>query len=90
MVACADGTFYTGISTDVQRRLRQHNGELVGGARYTSARRPVVLVYKKPSTDRSSASKEEYQIRRLPRARKQALIAQHAANSDNSLEMNRL
>lgn len=85
MVSCADGTFYTGISTDVDRRLRQHNGELVGGARYTAARRPVALVYKKPSLDRSSASREEYQIRRLSRVRKRELIAQYAADSDKIL-----
>ncbi|MGB0189286.1 MAG: GIY-YIG nuclease family protein, partial [Aequoribacter sp.] len=42
---CADGTLYTGVTTDVERRLRQHNGEIVGGARYTRVRRPVAIVW---------------------------------------------
>ena len=75
MVRCADGSLYTGISTDVARRLRQHNGELSGGAKYTAARRPVQLVYQQACADRAAASKAEYQLRRLPRARKLALMA---------------
>ena len=85
IVACADGTFYTGIATDVQRRLLEHNGsDCVGksgkpikgkGARYTSARRPVALVYEAPFATRSQAMKEEMRIKRLTRSEKQALIA---------------
>ena len=49
IVCCADGTLYTGIAVDVARRVLQHNGEKRNGARYTSARRPVRLVYQAPS-----------------------------------------
>lgn len=76
MLRCADNTFYTGITTEPQRRLAEHNGE-VGtekGAKYTRTRRPLVLVYKKRCTDRSTACKEEWRIRRLTRAKKEALL----------------
>jgi putative endonuclease len=64
MVSCADGTLYTGITTDLERRVMEHNTS-PAGARYTSARRPVVLVYSKKYKDRSSASKEEIRIKKL-------------------------
>ena len=70
LLRCADGTLYTGVATDLQRRLRQHNGELAGGAAYTRARRPVVLVWTEPSPDRASAQRREAAVRRLSRARK--------------------
>ena len=74
IVACADGTLYTGIATDVTRRLAEHNGEKARGARYTSARRPVTLVYRAAFATRSEAAKEEFRIKRLPRNAKQTLI----------------
>lgn len=73
---CADGTFYTGIATDIARRLGEHNGEIKGkGARYTQARRPVSVVYVASFASRSAASKEEARIKRLSRAQKCELIA---------------
>ena len=74
IVACADGTYYTGIAKDVQRRLHEHNGERGKGARYTSARRPVALVYDAPFATRSAALKEEARIKRMTRSEKQQLI----------------
>jgi putative endonuclease len=74
IVECADGTYYTGIATDVERRLAEHNGAKPKGARYTKARRPVALVYDTPFATRSEASKEEARIKRLSRAEKQRLI----------------
>ena len=74
IVRCADGTLYTGIAVDVARRAMQHNGEKRNGARYTSARRPVRLVYQVHFATRSAASVEEARIKRLTRAEKQRLI----------------
>ncbi len=84
IVACADGSLYTGIATDVQRRVAEHNGlgpkgEPSGGkckgARYTSARRPVRLVYEAAFETRSDASKEEFRIKQMTRTEKRELIA---------------
>ena len=75
LLRCADGTLYTGVARDVQRRLRQHNGELAGGARYTSGRRPVELLWVESCNSRSAAQVREAEIRRLPRDGKLALIA---------------
>ena len=64
LVRCSDGSYYTGISTDVERRVRQHNTSKLG-ARYTRGRRPVVLVYWKSHFDRSTASREEFHLKQL-------------------------
>lgn len=70
---CADGTLYTGIARDLQRRLLQHNGELAGGPRYTRGRRPVRLRWCEPAADHSAALRREASIKRLPRLAKLAL-----------------
>ena len=75
IVRCADGTLYTGIATDVERRVGEHNGEKPNGARYTSARRPVSLVFRAAFASRSEACKEEFRIKQLSRAEKDLLIA---------------
>lgn len=79
IVECADGTYYTGIATDVQRRLLEHNGGVARGARgkgarYTAARRPVTLVFEAQFATRSEALKEEVRIKRLTKGQKQQLI----------------
>ena len=82
IVACRDGTYYTGIATDIDRRLLEHNG-ITGksnkGARYTASRRPVSLVYAAPLPNRSDALKEELRIKRMTRTQKMQLIAMMAA-----------
>ncbi|MEP5764124.1 MAG: GIY-YIG nuclease family protein [Halieaceae bacterium] len=70
LLRCADGSLYTGVATDIERRLRQHNGELTGGARYTSGRRPVRLVWTEACADRASAQQRESEIKKLSRAEK--------------------
>jgi putative endonuclease len=72
IVECADGSYYTGWTTDPPRRERQHN--LGHGARYTRTRRPVRLVYLEPQVDRATAMRRERAIKRLSRARKQRLV----------------
>jgi putative endonuclease len=73
ILQCADGSLYTGITTDVQRREREHNdGKL--GARYTRSRRPVRLVYSESQNSRSTAAKREYAVKQLTLAAKRVLI----------------
>lgn len=78
IVECADGTLYTGITTDLKRRVAEHNASPVG-AKYTNARRPVALVYSKKYKDRSTASVEEARIKKLPKIKKIELINKKAA-----------
>lgn len=77
MVQTGNGTLYTGISTDPERRLRQHSGELRGGAKALRGKGPLQLVYRQAMADRSSASKTEYQLKQLSKAAKLKLIGQH-------------
>jgi len=72
ILKCADGTYYTGWTTDPDRRAAQHNKG--NGARYTRARRPVKLVYVEPQADRKTAMKRERAIKALPRKKKRILI----------------
>lgn len=74
LLRCADGTLYAGITTDLERRLAEHNGE-GPGARYTRSRRPVELVYAEPALNRAEAARREAAIKRLDRAQKLALCA---------------
>ena len=74
IVRCADDSLYTGIATDVERRLREHNGEVKGGAKYTRARQPVSLIYQESLPTRSAASKRECEIKKMGRAEKLRLI----------------
>jgi len=74
MVRCADNTLYTGVTTDVERRLKEHNSDNRKGAKYTRVRRPVQLVYSEEQPDRSSASKREYEIKQFSRTKKNSLI----------------
>lgn len=72
IVECADGTYYTGWSTDPERRVKTHNAGR--GAKYTRARRPVKLVYIEPQKDRTAAMKRERAIKTMTRERKQKLF----------------
>lgn len=74
IMRCADGTLYTGITTDLARREQEHNSEK-NGARYTRSRRPVVLVYSEVVGNRSEASKREHAIKKLPLSGKMELVA---------------
>ena len=69
LLRCGDGSIYTGISIDVERRLTEHESGK-RGARYLRGRGPLELIFNRPVGDRSIASKLEYRLRRLPRADK--------------------
>ncbi|HYF10559.1 MAG TPA: GIY-YIG nuclease family protein [Candidatus Paceibacterota bacterium] len=72
VLECADGSLYTGITTDTQRRLAEHKAGT--GGRYTRAKGATTIVYEEDHPDRSSASRREAAIKRLPRAKKLLLI----------------
>ena len=71
MLRCADGSLYTGIARDAERRAKAHNSGK--GAKYTRSRLPAVLVYREPCRGYSSALRREAAIKRLPRAEKLAM-----------------
>ena len=74
ILQCSDNTLYTGITTDLDRRVEEHNNS-EKGAKYTRVRRPVSLVYSEEYVDRSSASKREYEIKKkMSRVEKLKLI----------------
>lgn len=80
ILECSDGTLYTGITTDINRRLNQHNSGK--GAKYTSIRRPIKLMSVSEVGDRSDASKEEYRIKQLTRKEKFEYILKQQKNKN--------
>lgn len=78
LAACADGSLYCGITTDVERRMAQHNGLLPGGARCTRARRPVSLAACTRCPDRPSALRLEALIKKTPRQQKTQRLLDHS------------
>jgi predicted GIY-YIG superfamily endonuclease len=72
LLRCADGTLYAGSTTDVEARARAHNDGR--GARYTSGRRPVAVVYREECGSRSAALRREHALKRLTRSEKETLI----------------
>ena len=83
IVRCADGSLYTGYARDPRARVRVHNAGR--GARYTSGRRPVRLVYSEGFETLSAAMKREHELKQWSRARKQALIRSTRRVEVNSL-----
>ncbi|MFZ2310896.1 MAG: GIY-YIG nuclease family protein [Patescibacteria group bacterium] len=72
ILECIDQTLYTGITTDLNRRITEHNNNL--GAKYTKGRGPVKLIYSQEFKNRSEATKEETRIKKLTRLQKMAII----------------
>ena len=83
IVECADGTFYTGWTTDLEKRVATHNAGR--GSRYTRLRRPVKLVYFESLPDRSQAMRREIQIKRLSRLAKLKRISNFKSQISNGL-----
>ena len=73
ILECADKTLYTGITTDLKRRIFEHNEKRLG-AKYTSSRRPVRLVFSRKFKNRAAASREEARIKKMKRSEKLDLI----------------
>ena len=76
ILECADGTYYTGWTTDPDRRVKQHNKGT--GAKYTSTRRPVKLVYVESQKNRTEAMKREFAIKKMRRVQKSKLVDRYA------------
>lgn len=77
LLCCADDTLYCGVCTDLERRVQEHNTS-PKGARYTRARRPVALVWRREFVSRSEACQEEARIKGLTRAAKEQLVQTEA------------
>ena len=73
VVRCSDDTLYTGITTDLKRRLNEHNTSK-RGAKYTKTRRPTNLVYYELYQSRSNAQKAEYKFKKLTREQKERIV----------------
>lgn len=78
LLRCSDNSLYTGITTNVERRVAEHNQSNTLGAKYTKARRPVTLVYVEQQKSRQSASKREYQLKQLKKSEKETLVKKSA------------
>ena len=77
IVRCKDNSFYSGITNDLAKRIKEHNDGT--GARYTFSRRPVTLIYSEKYASRSEAGKREAQVKSWPRAKKEELITDFPA-----------
>jgi len=87
ILRCSDETLYTGITTDIKRRINEHNFSSLG-AKYTRARRPVRVVYEAGFCNRSMAAQKECYIKRLPKLEKEKLITAYLKNVlDHKLEL---
>ncbi len=70
ILRCSDDTLYTWITTDLDRRIKQHNWEIIGWAKYTLSRTPVSLYYFEEFENRSQATKRELEIKKMSRVEK--------------------
>ena len=74
ILECVDGSLYCGITNNIEKRLKQHKGEIIGGAKYTRSHWPCKLVYEEKSTSRSEALKREAIIKKMSKVEKQTLV----------------
>ncbi len=76
VVKCSDNSFYAGVTTDLDRRVKEHNEDNRRGAKYTRSRRPVQLICSEKYPSRSAAQKEEYRFKQLNRKTKERVISE--------------
>lgn len=74
ILVCRDGSLYCGITNNLEKRLKQHKGEIKGGAKYTHSHWPCKLVYEEKSASRSDALQREVIIKKMSKVEKQTLI----------------
>ncbi len=83
MLRCADGTLYTGITNDLEKRVRRHNAGR--GSRYTRARVPVTLAYAEAAGGKNEALKREMRIKKMSRSAKLLLCSSYSASGGQSV-----
>lgn len=74
IVRCSDNSLYTGIATNLEKRIKEHNGQLKGGARYTRGKGPVILKHFEKYNTRSQALKREAEIKKMQKSEKEKLL----------------
>ena len=74
LLRCSDNSLYTGITTELDRRIKEHNQDNIKGAKYTRVRRPVSLAYTELAETRSQANQREHQIKKLNKQSKERLV----------------
>ena len=79
MLRCADNSLYTGVTTDIDRRVIEHNAEK-SLTKYTRVRQPVILAYQEQADSRSEACKREAQLKKLTKLQKEALVLSFKEN----------
>ncbi|MFD2167719.1 GIY-YIG nuclease family protein [Thalassotalea euphylliae] len=80
LLRCADNSLYCGVTTELSRRIHEHNQCNKRGAKYTRVRRPVSLAYAEKHPDRSSACQREYTLKQLPKYKKEKLVDNFNSN----------
>jgi len=81
ILKCADDTYYVGKTTNLTKRLRQHNGEIQGGAKYTSGRRPVVLKFSESYKTNQEACLREYNLKQMTKTEKHTLCEAYSPST---------
>ena len=77
LLRCSDNTLYAGITTDITRRIHEHNNDNKRSAKYTRSRRPVKLAYLETAVDKKSAAQREYRLKKLKKQEKESLVLQY-------------
>lgn len=82
ILRCADNSLYTGITTSIERRLKEHNECNKKGAKYTRVRRPVNLAYAEQQLNRQEAGRREYQLKKYNKKKKEQLVSSFNTSTD--------
>ena len=78
MLRCSDNSIYSGVTTDPERRVKEHNLDNAKASKYTRAHRPVKLVYTEKHKDKKSAMRREAEVKKWPKAKKETLVTKTA------------
>ncbi len=81
IVRCIDNSLYSGVTTELERRVEEHNTHVTKGAKYTKSRRPVTLVYFEKYKTKSAAMKREWEVKQLSKEEKEKIVKKLESNS---------